>query len=68
MMEPVGTPVDFEESRWVAILSFGVTRGNQVVPDVILVILVHGEKEADVNDHLSQGRVGLWYRRYPAFQ
>ena len=51
-MEPVGTPVDFEESRWVAILSFGVTRGNQVVPDVILVILVHGEKEADVNDHL----------------
>ena len=38
--EPAGTPVGFEETQLVAIQSSGATRGNQVVPDIMMMNMI----------------------------
>ena len=39
-MAPVGTQVGFEETQLVAIQSSGATRGNQVVPDIMMMNVI----------------------------
>ena len=38
--EPAGTLVGFEETQLVAIQSSGATRGNQVVPDIVMMNMI----------------------------
>ena len=38
--EPAGTLVGFEETQLVAIQSSGATRGNQVVPDIVMMNVI----------------------------